>query len=187
MISDLRPDSVSRPVDHQPSSDDVAAAERGQPAQLDGEQVDQPDADQERRQAHADQRERHHGVGEDAAPVDRRVDPERDPDDQREQRGEDRELDGRGQALAQQVGDRPRPGGTTCRNRRAPCRSTKLANWIGIGSFSPSRSASSARSFTEASWPTMLATGSPTKRNIENASSATASMTTTAWARLRRR
>ena len=87
--------------------DDVAAAERGKPAQLHGEQVDEADADQERRQAHPDERERHHGVGNDAAPLDRRVDPECDPEHQRKQRGEEGELDGGGHTLAQQILHRP--------------------------------------------------------------------------------
>ena len=85
---------------------DLAAPERRQPAQLDREQIDQPDPNQEGRQAHAHQRQRHHGIRQQAAAIDRRVDPERDPQCQRQQRRQHRELYGCRQPFGDQIGDR---------------------------------------------------------------------------------
>jgi hypothetical protein len=100
----LAPGLGQKPSRPPADADDVAASERRQPPQLDREHVDQADADQEGRQRYADQRENHHRVGHQPAPVDGGIDAEGDADDEGEQRRQHRELDRRRQALGQKVG-----------------------------------------------------------------------------------
>ena len=55
----------------------------------------------------ADERERHHRIGDEAVPPDRGINAERDAHDRREDRREHGELDGCGQALGDHRRDRP--------------------------------------------------------------------------------
>ena len=72
----------------------LAAAERGEPAELHGEQVDQQDADQEGRQRDADQRDGQEHLRQPAVAVDARVDAHRDAEHHGEQGGRQRQLEG---------------------------------------------------------------------------------------------
>jgi hypothetical protein len=85
-----------------------AAPEGGQPAQLHGEEVDEADADEKGRERHADERQRHHHVGEEAVAPDGGVNAEPHARDGGEERREHRELDGRGQAFGDERRDRAR-------------------------------------------------------------------------------
>src|SRR5688572_2049887 len=83
-----------------------------------------------------------------------------------------------------------RETGCTWRKLRpnSPCsalpRKRRYCTWNGWSR--PSTRVTSIRCSGVASWPSMLVTGSPTKRHGENAISPTASMTRTAWAGRRR-
>ena len=84
----------------------LAAAERGQPAQQHREEIDQQDADQERRQRYADERQRLEQLGERAVAAQSRVYAHRDSRRQRQDRGDEREFERRGHARADQIDDR---------------------------------------------------------------------------------
>ncbi len=80
-----------------------AAAEGGQPAQYHGEQIDQENADQKRRQRNPDERDRLKCVRQKRVAPQRRIDPHQDAEHHREDRRADRKLQRRGQALLQEV------------------------------------------------------------------------------------
>ena len=84
----------------------VAPAEARQPLEPDAEHQDQQDADQEGGERHADQAEHHEQAGRHAA-ADAGIDAHRHAHQQRERGGGGGQFQGRGNALRQEVRDRP--------------------------------------------------------------------------------
>ena len=85
---------------------DFTASKRRQHAERDREQEDQQDADEERRQRNADERCRQENVGEPRSPVQRRVYAHRNADQQGEDRRRERQLQGGGKAVGDQIDHR---------------------------------------------------------------------------------
>ena len=84
-----------------------ATPERGQQAQPDGKDQDQEYADQEVRQRYAGERQRQQHLGSPLVAPQRRVDAERDAQQQADQRGGGGQFERGGQALDQQLRYRP--------------------------------------------------------------------------------
>jgi hypothetical protein len=183
MTSDFRPahgQEAGRPPADLHS---IAAPEGRQPAQLHREMPDQPDADQEGRQRHADQRE-----GQDQTlaiqPSRRIAGIDAEARCRRPARTAPRARRARPlPAGAPRSGRRPAgPAGRKCRNSAAPHCRRSARTACGTGSVEAEVAASArSRSWSVASWPSMFDTGSPMKRNMEKATSATASNTGSAW------
>ena len=166
--------------------DHLAAAEARQPLQRHGEDEDQQDADQERRQRDADQRERHHRLGEERAAPQRRVDAHRNAEGERDQRRQQRQLEGRRQALGDRATRPCVPGAGSDRTRPARHCRRSARTGPGTGWSRPRSLRSCWRCCGVASWPRMLVTGSPTYWNSMKAMKATVSITRTACTRRRR-
>jgi hypothetical protein len=88
--------------------DRLAAAERGHPAEQHREHEDQQDADEERRQRNADQRYREQHLRKPGISSQCRIDAHRDSGNHCEQRGDERQLERRGQPLHDQLRHRLR-------------------------------------------------------------------------------
>ena len=84
----------------------VAAAERGQATEDDCEEIDQENADQEGRQRYAYERHRLEEPGERAVAMQRSIDAHRDACRERQDRGDERELERSGHARADEIRDR---------------------------------------------------------------------------------
>ncbi len=108
---DRRQDQVFQTIDGQkargPGADrnHLATAETRQPLQDHGKQQDQQDADQERRQRHAEQRAHHHQLRHQAATAQCRIDTHRDAEQQGDDGRGDRQLQRGRQALDDQRRD----------------------------------------------------------------------------------
>ncbi len=106
-MSDFRPLSVSSPVLHQPIFT-VSPPEARQPAQFHGKDVDEPDADEESGQRHANQADRHDGVREKSRAVDRDINPEEHAEEGRDQRRKHGQLHRCRQSLLDEIRHFPR-------------------------------------------------------------------------------
>ena len=102
----MRPEVVSRPVRQKPMRAALRRDRRRQHANDHGEDVDQQDADQERRQRNADQRYGEEDLRQPAVAVDAGVDAHRDAERDGEQGGREGKLEGGWRALGDDGRDR---------------------------------------------------------------------------------
>src|SRR5579885_179528 len=111
---DRRQDEGLQPVDgeepRRPPTErnGAAAAEGRKPAQDHGEHQDEQDAGEEGRERDADKRRRQHELGEPGVSVQTSIDADRQADGEGEDGGDEAELEGRRQALGDELGDRAR-------------------------------------------------------------------------------
>ena len=104
----LQPRRAQQPGGPPPQIHHLAAAEGGQHLELDREHVDQQDADQEGGQRHAHQRQPHDRVAQPAVAAQRGIHAERDPERERAEARDQRQLQRGRQALGDHIRHRPR-------------------------------------------------------------------------------
>ena len=101
----ISPSRVSSPVVQVPKDTTSPRPEAGHPLQLHGEDPDQHDADDEVGQAHAEQRAGHQHLGAGLAAAQRRIDPERYAQAQRDEAGHQGQFQRGRKALGNEAGD----------------------------------------------------------------------------------